>query len=257
MEQKILETEPYNKALHIIFRRVEHTHRNSLEDHLLLKKQDEVKNIAIVVIGPTKGYVGNMVSHQIIDIVKNITKIKEVYPNASIEGISINKIGLKITKLSGIQDKYHFSDLSEYPSYLELAPIYEVIKGGFISEKYDEVYLSYSDTMPIFFRLLPLQLEQLIEIANKHSLESDNQKDIFKELYEPGAFTVVDYVLNEYFENIILRALLLNNVTEHAARMVTMHNASDNAHNLGESLQVNYNKTRQSQITEEIIEVSR
>lgn len=143
MEQKILETEPYNKALHIIFRRVEHTHRNSLEDHLLLKKQDEVKNIAIVVIGPTKGYVGNMVSHQIIDIVKNITKIKEVYPNASIEGISINKIGLKITKLSGIQDKYHFSDLSEYPSYLELAPIYEVIKGGFISEKYDEVYLSY------------------------------------------------------------------------------------------------------------------
>lgn len=277
MEQKILDTQPYNDALHTIFKRVELTHLKGLEEHELLKSHKEVKNIAVVVIGPTKGYVGNMVSHQILDLIDKVEKIKEKHNGADIKGVSINKVGLKITRLSGIKDKYHFSDLSEYPHYIELAPIYEVLKTGFISETYDEIYLSYTDKKPIFVQLLPLQLEQLIKLANNISIETNevgfekntgefrvntpNKQNTnlttYKELYEPEAFTVVDYVLNEYFENIILRALLLNNVTEHSSRMVTMHNASDNAHSLGESLQMNYNKTRQAQITEEIIEVTR
>ncbi|MBC7377027.1 MAG: F0F1 ATP synthase subunit gamma, partial [Burkholderiaceae bacterium] len=58
-----------------------------------------------------------------------------------------------------------------------------------------------------------------------------------------------------YVESLVYQALLENIASEHAARMVAMKSASDNANKLIETLQLIYNKARQAAITQEISEI--
>ena len=74
-------------------------------------------------------------------------------------------------------------------------------------------------------------------------------------LYEPDAATVLEHVMTRYIESLVYQALLENVASEHAARMVAMKAASDNANKLIGTLQLVYNKARQAAITQEISEI--
>ncbi|PJA42551.1 MAG: F0F1 ATP synthase subunit gamma, partial [Lysobacterales bacterium CG_4_9_14_3_um_filter_62_6] len=74
-------------------------------------------------------------------------------------------------------------------------------------------------------------------------------------LYEPDPKTVLDSVLTRYIESLVYQAVLENLASEHAARMVAMKAASDNANKLIGDLQLIYNKARQAAITQEISEI--
>ncbi len=66
---------------------------------------------------------------------------------------------------------------------------------------------------------------------------------------------MLDHVLTRYVESLVYQALLENLASEHAARMVAMKSASDNANKLIGTLQLIYNKARQAAITQEISEI--
>jgi F-type H+-transporting ATPase subunit gamma len=74
-------------------------------------------------------------------------------------------------------------------------------------------------------------------------------------IYEPSPEVVLDHVLQRYVESLVYQALLENVASEHAARMVAMKAASDNASKLIGTLQLIYNKARQAAITQEISEI--
>ena len=74
-------------------------------------------------------------------------------------------------------------------------------------------------------------------------------------IYEPSLEVVLDHVLKRYVESLVYQALLENVASEHAARMVAMKAASDNATKLIGTLQLIYNKARQAAITQEISEI--
>jgi F-type H+-transporting ATPase subunit gamma len=74
-------------------------------------------------------------------------------------------------------------------------------------------------------------------------------------LYEPSAEALLDDFLTRYIESIVYQATLENVASEHAARMVAMKSASDNANNLIDDLRLAYNKARQAAITQEISEI--
>jgi len=74
-------------------------------------------------------------------------------------------------------------------------------------------------------------------------------------IYEPSPDVVLDHVLKRYVESLVYQALLENVASEHAARMVAMKAASDNATKLIGTLQLIYNKARQAAITQEISEI--
>ena len=74
-------------------------------------------------------------------------------------------------------------------------------------------------------------------------------------LYEPDAATVLEHVITRYIESLVYQAVLENVASEHAARMVAMKAASDNANKLIGTLQLVYNKARQAAITQEISEI--
>jgi F-type H+-transporting ATPase subunit gamma len=74
-------------------------------------------------------------------------------------------------------------------------------------------------------------------------------------LYEPDAEAVLEHVLTRYVESLVYQAVMENVASEHAARMVAMKAASDNANKLIDTLNLVYNKARQAAITQEISEI--
>jgi F-type H+-transporting ATPase subunit gamma len=81
------------------------------------------------------------------------------------------------------------------------------------------------------------------------------QKHDWDYIYEPDAATVLEHVLGRYIESIVYQGVLENLASEHAARMVAMKSASDNANKVIGELTLIYNKARQAAITQEISEI--
>jgi F-type H+-transporting ATPase subunit gamma len=74
-------------------------------------------------------------------------------------------------------------------------------------------------------------------------------------IYEPDAGELLDDVLTRYIESQVYRGAVENFACEMAAKMVAMKSATDNAGDIIEKLQLDYNKARQAAITQEISEI--
>jgi F-type H+-transporting ATPase subunit gamma len=97
---------------------------------------------------------------------------------------------------------------------------------------------------PTVLQMLPLPPDDDMEVG-----------DIWDYIYEPDAQTLLDEVSVRYIEGLIYQAVLENLASEHAARMLAMKNATDNASDLIDELKLVYNKARQAAITQEISEI--
>jgi F-type H+-transporting ATPase subunit gamma len=75
-------------------------------------------------------------------------------------------------------------------------------------------------------------------------------------LFEPGPRNVLDELLPRMIEMRIYQALLESSSSEHAARMMAMRSATDNASSMLEDLTLTFNQARQAGITREISEIS-
>ncbi len=97
---------------------------------------------------------------------------------------------------------------------------------------------------PIVLQMLPLPPTDDTELG-----------EIWDYIYEPDAQSLLDEVSVRYIEGLIYQAVLENLASEHAARMLAMKNATDNAGDLIDELKLVYNKARQAAITQEISEI--
>ena len=73
--------------------------------------------------------------------------------------------------------------------------------------------------------------------------------------YEPSVEEVFNYLVPKYVEMMIYAAVVESATCEHAARRLAMENATDNASDMLGSLSQYYNRARQAEITDEIIEI--
>jgi F-type H+-transporting ATPase subunit gamma len=74
-------------------------------------------------------------------------------------------------------------------------------------------------------------------------------------IFEPTRAEILDTLLPIYLNTQVWRALLDSNAAEQAARMMAMENATNNARDLINSLQLLYNRERQAAITKEMLEI--
>ena len=74
--------------------------------------------------------------------------------------------------------------------------------------------------------------------------------------YEPGRTMILDQIIPRFVQLQIYHAVLESLASEHAARMVAMKSATDNASELADALQLEYNKARQQAITNEMLDIA-
>jgi F-type H+-transporting ATPase subunit gamma len=128
----------------------------------------------------------------------------------------------------------------------------------FEKDEADEVYLIYTDFVSLarqvatIKKLLPLALEEkeLVESFGQSHTGARGAYD-----YEPGQHEILDELLPRFTALQIYQAVLESQASEHAARMIAMRNATDNAKELVSALQLAYNKVRQQSITNDILDI--
>jgi F-type H+-transporting ATPase subunit gamma len=148
-------------------------------------------------------------------------------------------------------------DFTDRPTYADAVAISHKLAELFIEREVDRVVIVYNhyvspltqtvsveDILPIPRTLLEEEEKSAYEIA----LEGDF-------IYEPEPEEILARLLPTYLETTVYRALLESAASEHGARMTAMRNASKNAGELIESLTLDMNRARQSEITQEILEV--
>lgn len=248
-QTRALESLPYAEGLYELVSTI-----GNLKDleNPFLREVEEVKNVLFVIVGPSRGFVGSMVSNLTIALDKYIDQIRLNEEGVKVKAITIGKVGKRIGEILNLEITHMIQEYKDDLESQDLDSLKEIIKTGFETQEYDEVYLAYTHFVntltqdPKIKRILPIKLDQ------KSQAESETKKDI---VFEPGRKAILNTLLPEYFENQILTAILEVVASEHSARMVSMQNATDNALELMDSLNLEYNKSRQSKITSEIIDI--
>jgi F-type H+-transporting ATPase subunit gamma len=120
----------------------------------------------------------------------------------------------------------------------------------YLNEQFDQIYLYYAkyhsamSQRPRAFQLLPIDPTKARQ-KEEHGLF----------LFEPGQEKILDNLLPRYIESEVFRGFMETEVGELGARMTAMSSATDNATELIDRYQLQYNRIRQSQITREIAEI--
>ena len=216
--------------------------------HPFMVERKDVKRVGYIIVSTDRGLCGGLNSQMFRRILADMRAWQD-------KGVEIDLVcvgqkaatffrRLKINMLASV------THLGEQPHVEQLIGVIKVMFDGFEAGNIDRVFLCYNDfinTMaqrPVQDQLLPLPADEALE--SKHSWDY---------LYEPDAKTVLNHVVTRYVESLVYQAVLENLASEHAARMVAMKSASDNANKLIETLQLIYNKARQAAITQEISEI--
>mgnify|MGYP004579939585 FL=1 len=222
----------------------------ALDNYPALLEKREVKTEGILVITSNKGLAG---AYNANVIKSTLVRIKENDANG-IKTI-IYPVGQKAVSAF----KHRSGNFELAKSYLSVANdptatganlIAEDIAEDFVAGKIDKIdiitthfnnMMSYS---VVSWDVLPVKIEK----AENHEIDPVME-------FEPSVHSVLQQLVPMYITNSIFQALLEANASELAARMTAMSAASNNAEEMINTLTIDYNKARQSAITQELVEI--
>ena len=147
----------------------------------------------------------------------------------------------------------HSSYLSppESISFLESRELSAPILEMYRNKEIDEVVLIYT----AFISSLEQKVTNVTLLPFAVENDPDFERSYNQVEYEPSVEEVFNYLVPKYVETMIYSAVVESATCEHAARRMAMENATDNAREMLEGLNLTYNRARQSAITDEIIEI--
>jgi F-type H+-transporting ATPase subunit gamma len=221
---------------------------NSEFTHPFLAAREDVKRVGYMIISSDRGLAGGLNS----TLFRRILADMREWQSKGVE-VDVVTIGQKATaffrrlKVNLLGSVTH---LGEKPQIEQLIGVMTTMLDGYSESRLDRVFLVYNDFINTMAQK-PRQ-DQLLPLPATEALEASHDWDY---IYEPDAETVLGQVLTRYIESLVYQAVLENLASEHAARMVAMKSASDNASKLIETLNLVYNKARQAAITQEISEI--
>lgn len=246
-QERMAASQPYANQIRKV---VGHIAKASPEyKHLYLEERD-VKRVGYIIVSTDRGLCGGLNTNLFKAAIKSIQGWMD-------KGVDVDYcvIGSKATaffRRYGGNVIAAKSGLGDAPVASDLVGSVKVMLDAYDQGKLDRVYVVYNNfvnTMtqkPLVQQLLPLQADA------EHEETGPSHWDY---LYEPDAKDLLDKLLVRYVESQVYQAVVENNACEQAARMIAMKNATDNAGNLIDELQLIYNKARQAAITQEISEI--
>ncbi|MDD6265860.1 MAG: ATP synthase F1 subunit gamma [Clostridia bacterium] len=151
--------------------------------------------------------------------------------------------------------KDNFLYTAQNPTFARARQICDVLLDGYLSGRLKKIYVIYTDYVSgvksdiYVTRLLPFHRSDFLDHV---------QERVIKEPFEfsPSAEEVLNNIVPSYVAGFIYSALIDSYCSEQNSRMTAMKTANDNAQELLESLTLQYNHQRQSEITAEITEIS-
>lgn len=243
-----------------------------------------VKRIALVVYASNSSLCGGFNTN----ILKMMQHAIDEYKHLGMDNILVypvgRKVAEKVAKL-GLKSAGDFTDLADKPNAKGCIDMAMDLGKKFRDGEIDRVEMIYhhfkSAGSQILTRKTFLPIDLTSELSRDHERDlttnvvtretqeylrkkaqtaSKNDANDAKPLndnfiVEPDMNTVLSLLIPKLAHLMLYTALLDSNASEHAARMVAMQTATDNADELLRQLNLQYNKSRQQAITSELLDI--
>ncbi|MBE0669394.1 MAG: ATP synthase F1 subunit gamma [Anaerolineales bacterium] len=240
------------KAWQVLKHVAEQPGRDSL--HPLLANRKSVNNTLVVVITGDRGLAGAYNSNVIRFTAQRFD------PNtAPVKYIAVGRKGRDLLIRRRKQVIADFSNLPAAPTFMDVSAIGRLAVDEFLKGNVDEVYLVYTDFVNMgrqiatVKKLLPLELGGEGRVEEYEHKSTSGPAAAYE--YEPDQKEILDEIIPRFTALQVYQAVLESQASEHAARMIAMRNATDNAKELIGALQLAYNKVRQQGITNDILDI--
>jgi F-type H+-transporting ATPase subunit gamma len=253
--QATLATRPYAekawKVLIHLVRQPGHAHL-----HPLLQERDEVHSVLMVMISGDRGLAGaynvNILREALIASAKS---------PAPVSFVAVGRKGRDMLLRRKKNVMAEFCQLPNPPSFVDVSAIGRLVVEDFEKGIYDQVYVAYTEFInmavqrPTIRKLLPLEVKYSEDDELRDfNITHHQSKAVFT--YEPDPEELLSQIVPRFTALQIYQAILSAQASEHAARMVAMHNATESAKDLIGNLQLEYNKLRQQLITNEMLDIT-
>ena len=243
-----------------------------------------VKKVALLVYSSSSSLCGGFNAN----IIKAMQNVVDEYAKKNVSDVVIYPIGRKVAEKAsklGYVTCCDYTEIADKPDIHPCVKLAEELANKFVDGEIDRVELIYhhfkSAGSQILTRkvLLPIDVISELEFDDERDLSSNiatleaqeylrkkGQKNVTKSdeevkplndnfIVEPDRKTVLALLIPKLLHLMVYTALLDSNASEHAARMVAMQTATDNADELLRELNLQYNKSRQQAITNELLDI--
>jgi F-type H+-transporting ATPase subunit gamma len=248
--QAVAATRPYAaKAWQVLTHVAAQPGRHSL--HPLLTERPNPKAALAIVVTGDRGLAGAYNTN----IIRFIAQQLDGSP-IPIKYIAVGRKGRDLLVRRRKDLLADFSNLPATPSFADVSAIGHLAVSEFESGRIDQVFLVYTDFVSMarqvatMKQLLPLELttgRQVMELQKGSATAAYE--------YEPDLRELLDEIIPRFTALQVYQAILESQASEHAARMVAMHSATDNARELAAAYELQYNKMRQQTITSDILDI--
>jgi len=224
--------------------------------HPLLTVRQDVKSAIVVMVSGDRGLAGPYNTN-----ILRFTLSHFRNHNIPVRYIAVGRKGSELLFRRGLDVMAQFTDLPPEPQFTDASPIGRILVEEFLAGRADQIFLVYTDfvnmirQVPTMKQLLPLELETDTGLVQT-DLGAGRQGPSAAYIYEPGRIEILDQIVPRFTALQVYQALLESIASEHAARMVAMKNATENANELASALTLEYNKVRQQSITNEMLDIA-
>jgi F-type H+-transporting ATPase subunit gamma len=246
-QKQMEESRPYAQRIRRVIGHL--SHANPDYKHPFLVERD-VKRVGMIIISTDRGLCGGLNANLFKTVIGELAKWQD-------EGIEVDMalVGAKSVQFfrrMGGNVVGTATHLGDQPKVNDLIGAITLMLKSYEEGNIDRLFLvsnefvSAMSQRPTVTTLLPVSA---IDLGDEVLQER------FDYIYEPGARELLDDVLMRYIESQVYRGAVENFACEMAAKMVAMKSATDNAGEIIDKLQLDYNKARQAAITQEISEI--
>jgi F-type H+-transporting ATPase subunit gamma len=253
------------------------------EAQTVYDKERPVKRVALVVYASNSSLCGGFNAN----VIKLMQKAIADYESLGNKNIVIYPIGRKVAEKVvklGFTPAGDFTALADKPNVQDCIDLAMELGNKFLEEEIDKVELIYHHFKSAGSQILTRKTFLPIDITEE--LNEDKERDLTSNIVtakaqeylrqkgrqehreqeavkplndnfivEPDMNTVLSLLIPKLAHLMLYTALLDSNASEHAARMVAMQTATDNADELLRELNLQYNKSRQQAITNELLDI--
>jgi F-type H+-transporting ATPase subunit gamma len=246
-QQQMEESRPYAQRIRRVIGHL--SHANPDYKHPFLIERD-AKRVGLIVISTDRGLCGGLNANLFKTVIGEIAKWQG--EGAEVDLALVGAKAVQFFRRMGGNVVGTATHLGDRPSVNDLIGAITIMLQSYEEGTIDRLFLVHNEFVsamsqkPEVTTLLPV---------SQIDLGDESLQEHWDYIYEPDAGELLDDVLTRYIESQVYRGAVENFACEMAAKMVAMKSATDNAGEIIDGLQLEYNKARQAAITQEISEI--
>ena len=246
-QKQMEESRPYAQRIRRVIGHLAYANPDYKHPFLI---EREAKRVGLIVISTDRGLCGGLNANLFKTVIGEIAKWQG--EGAQVDLALVGAKAVQFFRRMGGNVVGTATHLGDRPSVNDLIGAITIMLQSYEEGTIDRLFLVHNEFVsamsqkPEVTTLLPV---------SQIDLGEESLQEHWDYIYEPDAGELLDEVLTRYIESQVYRGAVENFACEMAAKMVAMKSATDNAGEIIEKLQLDYNKARQAAITQEISEI--